>query len=738
VRNRALLVSATLVVLIAIVSTFLVWRWAVESWQVPLTSAGFVASAQVLIAAIGLWIVGFVVIKTATQWGALPIRLQDDIAGHIYRLIAGQVAGEVWVLGRAALSGVSFTLTGHQLPISGAEIAALTVLVSFVALRSLRQSITQGNLAKSLGYFAVFVGLVSVAIIPMVLRELPRTVALSSDPDQHAFWASQVLRLGGIPWDQGMLGIGPFGYPAGFAALNAIWALLSGRTPVEIVTIQPQLQFLLAMLLLGAGSNRLLSRAISTPGTTTTRTSAQTLLVSLVCCATYWFILPYGLQNTYYHSAGAARCSTTLLSSVVIMGWLAFPARYLDTRTRLLRLGILGATVVVIATFNPISAAIPGVLAGSVALYESLTFVSDWIRKRQPRVPFACFPTLAAFLVFLVLGDPYYGDAALALARARLGDVACGHTANVAQVSALTWSIPSESVLEWLYPPRIFSLLFAGNLQPGALNIANELCIGALMLAWLIRAPGYTLRYGMLLVFASLSSYASHGFPSSGNADNPLYLVKPYLAWSCLQHGALLGFLFLSVLLHLLLVRLTAGRLVVTSLATILIGVYYPQPAVAANSFFKMTPRVSYCGAGGCVTAADQAVLGFIKKFGDELLSRYDHLTYQAAPKILILGSPAVLGVERWVFPSGASRVLPLVSPLPVAFFYGRGSPAWSYENYRHYVCLQFNEGWLHQKNIRYLFIPSTKEGCLRGRNRVLEKSTILFQDGDALFAQLY
>ncbi len=737
-RHRTSVLFALLVGFLVTASTFLVWRWAINSWEEPVTAAGIVASAQLLLAALSLWIIGSVVMDRVLGWCAPNLRLKGSLATQIYRLIAGQIACQVWVLARGALSGLCFFVTRHQAPITALEVVALGAFVLFLFVQSLRHGVAQGSRGKQLLSFGLFLLLLVVAVVPLALRDLPRTGALSSDADQHAFWASQVLLLGGIPWDQGILGIGPFGYPAGFATLNAIWCLLSGLSPVEIVTIQPQLQFLLAILLISAITPRLLSGTHATTDADNNGPKLQTLLVGLAGCAAYWCILPYGLQEIYYLSAGTARCSTSLLASVVFMGWLAFPAYTLTGHGRALRLVIICTTAVIIATFNPITAIIPGILAGSVFLYESVGCITASMRRQESRQPILFFLALGATLCILLLGDPYFGEAVLELLQTRLGDATVGNTANVTQATGLSWSTPTESVVTWLSPPRIFALLFSGSLPPGTLTIAKALCIGAGILYWFVTTRGCALRYTALLLLSSLGFYTSLGFPSSGTVENPVYLVKPYLGQACLLYGALLGFILFTVLVHMVLGRLTIRRMIIASVMTAAIGSYYPQPAAATNAYFRMTPRASNCGVAGCVTQDDQAVLDFIRRFGEDLLSRYNNLTYQSAPKILILGNTAVAQVEKWVFPAGAGRVLPLISPLPVAFFYGRGSPAWSYDNYRHYVCLQFNKEWLRQRNVRYLFISSSNDGCLRGRERVLRDATILFQSGEALFAQLF
>ncbi len=728
--------------LLAVLLAETVWIYALSYWQLPVTSEGALATFRLIKASLALWLVGTVVLRRVCVWcgathqASWPAR--SGLEWHIIAWITGQVVCQTWLLGRSSVSGLSFALLGNQLPITLTEIVVLAIITIGVGIRDSKQHSSQLQSTRGLFGFLSFLLLLAIAFLPVAVRDLPRLIALSSDPDQHAFWATQVVRNGGIPWDQGILGIGPFGYPAGFAANNAMWSTLSGLPAVEIVTIQTQLQFLMAILCAVVVSGRIVERySSSTTHDAPWLKEALPLVLALFSLLAYWYVVPYGWQIQHYHNAGAARSSASLLNAIVVLGWLAFPASQLNSRSRIVRTFVLGLGVVLVATFNPIIAAFPALLAGSVALFESYRSLSNRFGGIKSSIPFSSLVVIGALLATLLLGDPYYGDAVKALLRAPV-ESAPASTSNAMQASGLTWSIPTESALPWLLPGRLFSLLFGGTLQPGTLGVSMQACIGAVFLYWLVQTPRYAARCVAALLLLSCLYFSSAGLPSEGDWNNPLYLLQPYLRQSLLQVGVVLGFLVFSVAL-----RFALGSLKPLPISAALAAVAFmvsqqPAPAVASNPTFRMEPRVAYCGSMGCVEPSDLAVLEFVTMFGEEVLSRHPHLSYETAPKILILGDMATVGVEQWVFPYGASRLVPLVSPLPVAFFYGRGSPSWSYENYRSKVCRHVDEDWLRRRNVRYLFIASTQSGCLREKEKVLAQAKVLFQNGNSRFVELF
>jgi hypothetical protein len=205
-----------------------------------------------------------------------------------------------------------------------------------------------------------------------------------------------------------------------------------------------------------------------------------------------------------------------------------------------------------------------------------------------------------------------------------------------------------------------------------------------------------------------------------------------------MQAGASLGYFGLSVGIVSILSGLGLFGLVSLAISAILTITIPAASYASTNKRFNLAPRVKVCGTMGCVSAADRLALDFIRELGDEILAKYPLLSYAEAPKILMLGYPADLGLEKWIFPHGASRLLPLVSSLPVAFFYGRGSPSWTFQNYQSYVCQQLDIEWLKRRNIRYLFMSSQYPGCIRGRERVLAQSKVLFKKDDTIVLELF
>jgi hypothetical protein len=729
--------------LLLVIGALLTWQGSVGYWKVHVTFEGIGAAFQMLLAALILWLVGAVLLQrfvfSRVKGSEYLLRFGGRVGWHIVSLVAGQLACQILILCRAALSGTCFFVSRTQLPITKTELVILGALIAAAAIQGAIRGGVRSHLSSRLGGFCGFLALLALAIIPLVIRELPRNVTLSSDPDQHAFWAQQVLRNGGIPWDQGILGIGSFGYPAGFAALNAIWCFLSRLSPVEVVTVQPQIQFVVALLLIAALSARLMPNGMLNCWSDSPQNpSWRTLLVGFGLCGAYWYYLPYGLQQMYYHNSGTARSAATLLSVIPVLSWLVFPIQSEKPSYQLARISVTTAAVIVLATFNPIIVLFPVIIAAGIVVFEFKSTITSARRGFVHARHLGMFLVIVVALPCIALGDPYFGEALEQMLFGQQREKALGSTLNAMQVTGSFWILPTESLWHRFAPSRLFSLLFGDALPADALSPALQLLLAAGIVYWCIRAPQIASRYVGALVVLSLACYATLGIPSSTGENTPLYLVRLYLFRSFDQNGVLLGCIGLAVLLRFIVGDLSLQR---TLFATVVVTLFWMRsapPAVAHNSHFNMTPRVGYCGSMGCVSPSDLSVIQFISDFGQQVLSQYPDLTYKSAPKILILGDMAQLGVETWVFPSGASRILPLKSVLPVAFFYGRGSPEWSYDNYRKNICHQFNETWLRVRNIRYLFIPSQQGGCLRGREKVLEGSKVLFQQDKARFVQLF
>jgi hypothetical protein len=637
----------------------------------------------------------------------------------------------VWVLLRGGVSGIAYFATGYQLPITRFEVALLVgaiVLAKGRAQDHANQATTEVPSLRSWWSALAFTALVTTSLMPLALRELPRDIALSSDPDQYAFWTSQVLRLGGVPWDQGILGIGSFGYPAGFAVLGAIWCVFSGLSPVEIVTIQPILQFILAALFCAALAEHCLNKSGALKSFIA---PLHTWLASCLLLTAYWTILPYGHQQMMYHGEGAGRASTSLFMAMVLGSLVMLsgsPRGRVERTTLLTSLGVSGA---LIATINPITALVPCCLIGMMFVYELGRAI--WMFPDRSRVTAGILSLVAIcfFGVSLILSDPYFSEMFISVL-----------TPSVSRAQSATlplqFTLPDESIFTWLRPTRLSALLVGGAFPPDFFTTQFYLILSGLYLWWLAKAGASALRFAVILVYLSLSFYLSLTIPRTGDVNRPLYLVQPYIMQSIMQAGPVLGLLLLATG-SMWIARSWRGWGSLVALAVGVLALSTPDESLATYSRFLNTkPRRAYCGSLGCVSDGDRAALAFVTELGKDLLAKYPSLSYDEIPKIMIPTQPADLGTEEWLFPFGASRLVPLVSPLPVAFFYSRGSPQWTFDNYRRHVCSRFDVDWLKRRNVRYLFLPSQNPGCIRGKSRVIESSTILFERDGAKVLKLF
>lgn len=720
--------------------------WSLLDSNVEIISASWFSGIRLMACGLALTYIGYATCLVATHRTRsltfLSFPSLSPLARHITHLVIGQTLCVLWGLLRSGLSGVAYLSTGYQLPISRVEVILVLTLLITTALKTrseLHKRETPPLLRGSAGSasawsFMAFVGLLALALLPIALRELPREIALSSDPDQHAFWTSQVLRLGGIPWDQGILGIGSFGYPAGFAVLSTTWCIFSGLSPVEIVTIQPILQFILAALLCGALAERCFTgQPHKEPGTST----LHTLIACCVLLTAYWAALPYGYQPNMNHGEGGARASASLFMAITLAGMVSLSGSLCSRAQRVIWLLSLVAVGVIIATINPITAIFPCSVVALAGLYELGR--SAWAYRRPTTIAAGVVPVLSIGLggLLLLLSDPYFTEMILSALSRRAGETAVVAGTQADPIS-LQFNLGSEPFLPWIMPSRLCAFLVGGTYPPEFFTAQLYVVIAALFLWWVISSRASSFRFALLWLYLGVSFYLSLGIPRGGDVHRPIYLIQPYVMQSIMQAGCVLGLLLLAMG-ALCVTRSLKGWGAIISLAAGVASIATPDASLATyNRYFDTKPRRAYCGSLGCVSDGDRAAIQFVRSYGTELLSKYSGLSYDDAPKILIPTNPADLGTERWLFPFGASRILPLESPLPVAFFYGRGSPQWTYDNYRRHVCSQFDIDWLRRRNVRFLFLPSSYSGCIRGKSRVIESSTILFEQEETKVLKLF
>jgi hypothetical protein len=641
------------------------------------------------------------------------------VSRSILALCVGQIASMSWVFARSALSGLVFYFTAHQLPISSVEVWALVICVLFVVSRAKRESESRFNAWQVVGLLVVL----ACISIPVAFRDLPRTVALSSDPDQHAFWASQVYKLGIVPWDQGLTGVGPLGYPAGFAALNAIWMFFSGCSAVEIVTIQPMLQFLLATAACAAyapiliGSVRLRSSAFREDSG-----NWAVVLAALAAIVLYWFALPYGLQAERFHGEGTARLSCSLLSALVLLSWVTPTNSLLTSKEQSIRLIVVSSSVALLATINPLSALLPGVFLGLIGL----DYCWHKLRSRCKREALCTLLGCLMVIAIIFAGEPYL--VTHAVRALGFSSTSATATTQVATSSPLSITLSTEHVFEWLSFRRIMSYLLAGTYIDNPIMQPIHLLFVVACTVWGLGAFRAVLRWIVALGVCGITAFAFVGLGVTGSIELPLYLVQPYVVQSVFQCGAILGFIALMPLLLKLFSLRSALITACISVVTICCFCVPTTPITARSGAFNMHIRGGYCGSIACLSEGDREAFLFIEQLGHRIQQQYPSLSYANAPKILILGIPADLGGERWVFPSGSARALPIISPLPVAFFYGRGHPDWTFENYQARLCQNLDLDWIKKRNIRYLFLAKNDPGCMKRRREVVRQGKVIFE----------
>jgi hypothetical protein len=725
--------------LTALVLAYSIFWWSVAEYKAYFDLSDCIAALRLIWCSLILILIGHAVMalfvrccsrvaREEITYGESALRLLPFLSRSILALCVGQVATMAWVLTRSGLSGIAYYLTARQLPISWIEVCALVIGAVVVAPKATREPRSHFNAWQVGGLLVVL----ACVVTPLAVRDLPRTVALSSDPDQHAFWASQVYKLGIVPWNQGLTGVGPFGYPAGFAVLNAIWMTFSGLSAVEIVTIQPMLQFLLAVLICTALSP-LLAKKYHVRSLYQASLATNWVIFFIIICAlvAYWIILPYGLQRTRVNGEGSARLSTSMFSAIAALLWIVQPSVYSRNVLRWLVPLISTMTLVLVATINPLSVVAPAVILCPWALYHL------WCILRSRAITGALLPVSLAGVLgcIMIVGEPYLLVSALNYLRTpSASDLV---TYSSIKLPGWSLSLSPSSIVAALFPQRLSSMLFIDTVSGALPTIA----VSAACIVWAIPTPAATVRWIIAVALCSLTCAVAHSAALSGVAAEaqrslPWYLAMPYIYESALQVSAVLGFILLGVSLYI--VQLWFAKqscralLLVLLLGVAFLPLNYVQ--LERSAAFDLTPRECRAESTACLTDADRDTLYSLSRYTKQIRARYPQLTYYTAPKVLILGTPMRQGVERWVFPSGVSRIVPLYSYLPVAFFYGRGHSDWSYDNYLSRVCRKLDSTWLKERNVRFLFLGRREPGCMKRRREVIQRSTILYErDGTRL-----
>lgn len=647
-------------------------------------------------------------------------------------LLVGQVGICTIFYFRSMLSHVSRITTGVSLPITPLEmwgIAAALLCATIISGYKKSQISTLRSLPHALRSAALEVGVLWIAFLGISLMELPREIMLSSDPDLHAYWASQVGRVGEVPWNQGLWGMDRFSYPAGFAVLNYVWSVFSLLSVPTVVTTQPLLQTQLSLALI-AWTACLFTGGKSPASCTHTLLFAQLMMI-------YYSLLPFGYQHNHFHLEGTGRLSAGLLATACLTSSILFMREVVRGAV-----SVWGATLYTL--FNGLTLALltfinPGVvlISGCFVALGTMTYLvmvsnDPWYRRSLALLGF--FLPLAE----VVLGDPYYYDlingpggavaapegAALTVNHVFELIITSAHSFASSPLTSLmkfiVLDLLSAETTQWVFAAALVAYLVSAAYawwRKKRFDVTDGILIVLITCAWMI--------HSLILVPIALA-LAGHG---------PARLLHPYLMQSVQQNM----FIILCLCFALILSRLALYLRWWISLLVVL-ALLKPMVALrAASDMVNLKSRYQYSGSMGDLTADDSKVIAFIEEFSGSIFAKYPNLNARTVPKILIPNEPLILGNEKWLFSGGGARVLPFKKTLPVAFYYSQGdSRDYSWASYKQRVCEGLDRSWMLTRNIRYVFLPTQLGGpCSRALKSAVRQKDILFQSGDAIFATI-
>ncbi len=644
-------------------------------------------------------------------------------------IATGQVILVIYVYLRSVLNRSSASLFQATLPLQTYEFFAVILVLIVLAIWHAPRA--------NLGLFAANKLKVALAawlmlyllILLIVQRDLPREIGLSSDPDLHAFWATQIERLGGVPIGQGAWGERNFGYPAGYAVLNYLWSSLSGVTVLNVVTVQPLLQAQLAFI--GLMQFCLFFFRVPAQKFGVITGAVAVLLV-------YYNLLPYGWQPHFYHLEGSGRVSSLLLfAQLGVLLFLAICIRRVAAARQVFKwFFIMAVATLVVATLvNPANFPIAAYLLGTTCFFAGAS--SAKLRSIGLWVILLSF---AFFAGLLLLSDPYYYDLIFQPSRPAV------YSKDLLPFSLdrIDMSIILKVISSNLISGRIYLDFLTIDLLPVKYILALLLALVLLGLAWSFSIkkfgnPIWVLLLSLLILFPLfLVLKPSLDIATSGTS---LYLLAPYVRFSFVQWMTLWLFAVLAVILTVALNYVSRDSIKGSLLLLVmLLSIPLMQLIRERVGLVNLKPRFGYCGSLGCVKASDKRVIKKLESIYHKFSVKEAKADQKRIPKILIASWPIEQGVESWLFPVGASRILPLYETFPVAFFYFQGDGKYSYQRYYDSLCSSFDRKWLRTNDIRYLFLPSERPvGCLFEAKRLRrQKRKVMYRAGRSYLIELY
>ncbi|HMO02917.1 MAG TPA: hypothetical protein PKD37_07720 [Oligoflexia bacterium] len=686
--------------------------WSIKPEWLSVISANLMTALKITLTALYFITLGYPLTKKITT--------QNDQRGilNLAYIPLSFVIGELILFFYIYLRSipVQFFLTTFELrvPLSQIELIIILIII-YLSLSKPELKSLKNKRHNQLSYHAILLFLLFLFALLTTERELPRLTPLSSDPDQHAYWASRIAHLGGTPPTTEPYF---FGYPAGFAVLNASWMILSGLSAVEIVTIQPILQAMFAFWIMASLALLLSSNSNNTPniqpaGKKRSPSSQAIKNITLYVFAfAIYQLFPYGYQSEIYHLEGAARhSSTALCAATIYLAALSF-ARQSSQKSIFLSfsLSVIAAFMLAI---NPAQVFIPLIALISIKIGEII---------RNMKITTSELILLSLPLLMVAFVDSYYRDL--------LSSILLSSETPLLEITAAEISDLTNPPITLKTIINLFNLGLITN------NSIWGVIITLLLPLMVTSLPRYRRKLVAFIPIAAILiiilAIAAHPILALAPKSGSLKLLLPYFLTNSAQYGFLL---FLSTLFTTFVtIPDKILTLIIAPLSLIITFVSPLNPSLKGK-----IGRVRYCGSLGCASQNDLAAIDYVSRLASKLKSEIASGTESKLPKILIVSSPVTIAGENWLYPIGGSRILPLYNYLPVAFFYSQGSSEYTFENYLKNICQKTNRNWLKKRNIRYLFLADERGSvCFKEPSSLKPPATLLFSSGKSEIWRLF
>ena len=599
------------------------------------------------------------------------------------------------------------------LKLSPAVIFAAMIFIFAAVVARYGQRLLDGwhqNL-ENIHWSSLVFSIVAIVIFSFEKQEIPRAVMLSSDPDIHAFHASQILRFMRIPWNQESWGDLPLGYPTGFSGMSALWALISNQDVRNTVTMQPMIQIGVGM---GALVEFLILRGIL-------KTSLSRILFTVTIFTFLAVAVPYGRQLGREFLEGTPRLASVGLVLFLITAVFNRPSDETSTSkaNKISWFFCCFLACVYLGSMNPsniVSVTGPA-LAGALLL---------GLRQNLKSFPFALLALLVASPILVL--DPYFFNLVTNQSKELLSvsKMAKPEPLDLMQfielgLGAVKQSFSLATIENYLGPefiPKELGLkLLAGLIVVLSLitvflkNVRTWAAILNLQLAVSLAA--------FVFLFPFFEVLSSHSVS--------LRLLAPYSQTQFAQF--LFCWILASSTFIIYCVFQSSNRIISFLAMTVIVGAAFA--AKDANPLVIQKPRKHNHGSAGLATENDIKVAKKVENLFLEYMRRNNGA---AVPKILISNVKVVTGIEKWLFPVGGQRILYAHHTFPLAFFYFQGSTDYSFENYDAFVCSKFDKNWLLQRSIRYLFVSENSNGCVKDMPLLEKTAKVIFSEGNARF----